>query len=1583
MELLKELLQELKSKEIYLSLDVSGELSVKGKKELLSTELITLLKKHKASLVDLIKAKTTSASTAPVIKKVTGEQAIELSFSQRSLWLQDQIDGGSAHYNIPSAIKLSGTLDSDALQRAFNTILLRHESLRTCFIAADDGEPIQQLREDVDFQVALTDLSTFAQEQQDERIAEIVSAEADKPFDLARDVMLRVQLLKLAPQEHILLATMHHIASDGWSMGILVNEFSRLYTAYLQGQTNPLPPLSIQYGDYAHWQRNYLQGSVLDEQLAYWEKQLADLPVLHGLPLDYPRPAVQSFAGNVYFSRIDKATHESLMTLCQAQGATLFMGLHAAFSVLLARYSNEQDIVIGTPVANREQAEVAGLIGFFVNTLVLRCDLSGNPGFRDLLAQSNTMLLDAYAHQQVPFEQIVERLQPGRSPGHTPLFQIMIVLQNNAQSRFSMPGLSLSEVEDEGEGTAKFDLTLNINESSEGLMLSWGYSSALFNAQTIERMAGHFEVLLSSLLTSPDLNVYAHELVTPLEREQLLDSRSDSEAHAQSGKCLHELFEAQVQREPDKTALVYEGASLSYDELNRRANQLARYLQAQGVKTDTLVGLCVERSLETVIGILAILKAGGAYVPLDPANPQSRLAYMLEDSGVQTVLTSQAVLAQLPLLADKALCLDDEAVKAQLSDMPLENLTVSSLGLTCHHLAYVIYTSGSTGQPKGVLVQHNNVTRLLETSQEHFAFNEEDVWTLFHSYAFDFSVWEIWGALAHGGCLVVVPYWVSRASGDFYQLLEQEKVTVLNQTPSAFNLLIAEDGRAGSKLALRYVIFGGEALNFTKLKPWVERHGDNAPELVNMYGITETTVHVTYRRIWEQDLELCRGASLIGKPLSDLDILLLNDKQVLVPNGIGGEMYVSGQGVSRGYLNREELSAERFVCLPGQGHKRFYRTGDLARRLAGGELEYLGRIDHQVKVRGFRIELGEIEHALADHSAIREALVLAREAGENSTHLVAYLVAGESEIEIEANLLIESVKGHLRQVLPEYMVPSAFVVLESLPLTANGKVNVKALPEPDMTLSRVAYVAPQSQTELVLCAIWQQVLEIDRVGITDNFFSLGGDSMRVVQLVHAAAKVNIRFSAQDVFLHQTIGKLALHLITHGNDDNLLSAPAPLALLGKASDYLADCPKEVEDVYPVTQMQSLMIEKHIEGVENGGVYAPQQLFSFSDPGFSPEAFETSLRFLMQKHPVLRTTFSFCADSQQYLQFVYREVELPLEIFDLTSKNKDEHQAFLEEFIAEDAKCLFIFDGKSLMVRYRLFKVSNSDWKFLISTHHAIDDGWGFVSFINEMFECYEKVKAGDKLQLQHATVNVFKERVALEVEALQSKAMQEFWRDQYEQAETMPRVTVGREPLVYRSKRLSIDSTLFSKLKSFAQANNKQLKTLFLFAYYKALRGLLKQNFISIDVVTSGRSERLSDPVHALGLFWTFVPVHCDMGEEELLSALKLLQTRLIDVENNALFPLYGIRDQSAYACFNYVQFHHSKMADKNSKRSHVDVEYASDRFHHIIDLFTSVNVDGSQAFSEINYWDGLIDIREIDLLMELYIKALENLIDLA
>ncbi|WP_366921436.1 amino acid adenylation domain-containing protein [Pseudoalteromonas maricaloris] len=909
-------------------------------------------------------------------------------------------------------------------------------------------------------------------------------------------------------------------------------------------------------------------------------------------------------------------------------------------------------------------------------------------------------------------------------------------------------------------------------------------------------------------------------------------------------------------------------------------------------------------------------------------------------------------------------------------------MPVSSLGLAPRHLAYVIYTSGSTGQPKGIMVQHQAMLVRQDGWNRVFDLEKRPPVVLqMAGLSVDILLGDMMKALGCGGRLEICPKEVLLSPDKLYQMIQSREITYGDFVPAVIRALTDYLLESGQKLdAMAYISVGCEAWYGRDLRRLKRVIGENT-ECFNLYGQTESVIDASYCRATELVLADVDTVP-VGQPLANTGLYVLNEQQQLQPYGVAGELCVGGKGLALGYAGRAGLTAEKFLAHPfteevGQG---LYRTGDQAVRRADGSLHFVGRDDEQVKIRGFRVEVKEVEGRLLALEAVKAALVLARQDEGQHKRLVGYLL-----FEPGQSCSLAALAEHMRAGLPDYMVPSAFVVLESFPLTANGTVDRKALPAPENILLRDEHVAPSTETEKTLCRIWQEVLGLEELGITDNFFSLGGDSMRVVQLVHAAAKVDMHFSAQDVFRHQTVGGLAQHLQTYVTDRGKKGDAAPLALLGKISDYLADCPSEIEDVYPATQMQSLMIEKHIEGVKYGGVYAPQQLFSFSDPEFNPEALAISLTFLMQKHPILRTTFSYCEDSRQYLQFVHRDVELPLEKFDLTSKNQDEHKAFLNDFIVEDAKRPYTFDGKGLMVRYRLFKVSNSDWKFLISTHHAIDDGWGFVSFINEMFECYERVKTGDKLQLQHAAVNVFKERVALEVEASQSKAKQEFWRGQHEQAETMPRVTFGREPLVYCSKRLVIDSPLFSKLKSFAQAYNKQLKTLFLFSYYKALSALLKQNLITIDVVTSGRSERLSDPVHALGLFWNFVPMHCAMGKEELLPALELLQTKLIDVESNgnALFPLNSIRDRSAYACFNYVQFHHSKMGDKNHKRNHVNVEYASDKFHHAIDFFTSVNVDGSKAISEVNYWDGLIDVQKIDLLMELYIEALENLVDLA
>ena len=708
-------LSELTDAGIELSI-VRGKLKARTFHSEVDPKLLAKIKQYKDDIIVFLTYEQ-QKNQIPVILPLPSNECLTLSFAQQRLWMLDKIDGGSSHYNMPMSLRLDGELNTEAVVQALETIVSRHESLRTCFIEGADGDVQQHVQPASAFALAYHDLSDLSEQAQSQAVETALAEEAEQSFDLSGDLMLRARLLRLSTNAHVLLVTLHHIASDGWSMSILINEFSALYQAYSEGKESPLAPLPIQYGDYAHWQRNWLQGEVLSSQLGFWSEQLKDLPVVHHLPLDRSRPSEQSFVGADYFTEVSGEVHQGLQQLCQGQGATLFMGLHAAFSVLLSRYSNERDIVVGSPVANREQAEVSNLIGFFVNTLVLRSDLSGSPSFMSLLGQSKGMLLDAYAHQQVPFEQIVEHIQPERSLQHSPLFQVMLVLQNNESGELNLPGLSLSPVGAVG-AVAKYELTLTVTETDEGLGLGWEYNTALFEESTIARMASSFNHLLTALVAAPDADVFALPMLAKAEQQALL-SWNDTAADYPSESTIHALFEQQVARTPDAVALEYNGEQLSYGELNARANQLAHYLiNERGVTPDTLVGLCVARSFEMVIGILGILKAGGAYVPLDPDYPEERLAYMLADAKLETVLTQEALAEQLPLTQGQCISLDSEVMLATLAAHATDNSAVADLNAS--HLAYVIYTSGSTGQPKGVMLAHSSVNNYLSFATEQY-----------------------------------------------------------------------------------------------------------------------------------------------------------------------------------------------------------------------------------------------------------------------------------------------------------------------------------------------------------------------------------------------------------------------------------------------------------------------------------------------------------------------------------------------------------------------------------------------------------------------------------------------------------------------------------------------------------------------------------------------------------------------------------------------------------------------------------------------------------------------------------------------
>jgi amino acid adenylation domain-containing protein len=917
---------------------------------------------------------------------------IPLSFSQQRLWFVAQIDPDTPLYNVPEAIDLKGQLNLVALEQGLNEIIRRHDALRTRFTVVD-RQPVQVCTPSRRLALKIVDLSQLPGNARESAARRLLEAEARRPFDLGNDLLLRATLLRLERDHHWAFLTLHHIVADGWSMGVLIREIAALYQAFAAGQASPLPELPIQYTDFTQWQREWLKGEKLASQLDYWRRQLADAPPLR-FPSDRPRSVHATPNGARLNFTLPRTLSNAVKRLSDAEGATLFMTLLAAFKLLLYRYAQQDDIVVGTAIANRHHGETEHLIGFFLNLLVLRTKVSGKLTFRDFLQRVREVALGAFEHQDLPFDKLVEELQPERQLNRNPLFQVVFAVHSGLAPSLNLQQLNVRQLPATSH-TSKYDLSLEFVDTENALTGFLEYSTELFDAATIERLLTHYQTLLESLVNNPEQSIARVQLLPRQEQHKLLRDWNSDRAYTVE-HCLHELVAAQVERTPHAVALNFENQFITYRELDYRANQLAHHLRTHGVGSDVLVSVFMERSVEMVVGLLAVLKAGGAYVPIDPAYPAERVAFILADTAAPVLLTQQSLASALPAHHARVVCMDDPQEEiARASGEPV------ATNVSADNLAYIIYTSGSTGKPKGVMVTHRNVIRLFAATQDSFTFNDRDVWMFFHSYAFDFSVWEMWGALLHGGRLVIVPYWVSRSPDAFYEMLIRERVTVLNQTPSAFRQLcqIVEKstGAVQPALALRLVIFGGEALDFESLGPWFRNYGDEQPRLVNMYGITETTVHVTERPVRLMDLAAHAG-SLIGRPLSDLRGYVLDQQLELLPAGVPGEFYVGGAGVARGYLRRPELTAERFVPDPfsGQQGAQLYRTGDLVRYRAAGELEYLGRVDQQVQIRGFRIEPGEIEAVLEQHAEVHEAVVIAREEAPGEPRLIAYIVAKQN-----------------------------------------------------------------------------------------------------------------------------------------------------------------------------------------------------------------------------------------------------------------------------------------------------------------------------------------------------------------------------------------------------------------------------------------------------------------------------------------------------------------------------------------------------------------------------------------------------------
>ncbi|AYZ36368.1 amino acid adenylation domain-containing protein [Chryseobacterium indologenes] len=1482
---------------------------------------------------------------------------LPLSFGQERMWFLDRLHG-SVQYHIISAFRLTGELDVVSLEKALAYIVDRHEPLHTV-IRQEDGVPYQHLLEAGTWKMDRYGEDSLALD--DESIQSAIDELAILPFDLSAEHMLRAHLIPLSSHEHILVVNIHHIAADGWSLSVLSRELETCYEAFLNGKEPALPMLTIQYKDYSVWQRQ--SESLISKKLDYWKHKLNGIASLN-MPADYARSPKQSVQGDSMKFKVNKILTEQLKAFSLKEDVTLYMTLLTAFKVLLHRYSSQDDICVGGAISGRLQQEFEPLIGFFVNTLALRTDLGGQPDFREALHRVKATLLEAYDHQEVPFERIVGQVQGDRDTSKNPLFQIVFVLQNAPDVEVSALGEVKIEPIPHHYRTSQFDLHFSINETPDGLQADVVYCTDLFKTSTIERLVGHFETLLHSVVSAADVPINRMTMLSTAETEELLYSFSGTPATYPTEQTIVGLFREQAIRTPDNIAVSFEGEHLSYRSLDEQSTALAIRLKKEGVEKGSLVPICTGHCLEMMVGILGILKAGGVYIPVDPEYPEDRIHFILTDTNAPVVLVMENTFPVVKKIYESKLITLD-------GDWTMTGESVELPACDPEQPAYIIYTSGSTGRPKGVIIPHRNVVRLFITSDPLFDFNENDVWTMFHSYCFDFSVWEMYGALFYGGRVVIVPRSIARDTIAFTTLLVNEGVTVLNQTPSAFYVLQEYISLNPVSLQVRYVIFGGEALHPMRLKAWHKIFP--SCKLINMYGITETTVHVTYQEITEKEMN--GSGSIIGKPIPTLRAYILDKDLQPVPVGVPGELCIAGEGVATGYLNREELTAERFVKDPfsKNEYEKLYRAGDLGKWLEDGTIEYLGRIDHQVKIRGYRIELGEIEHAVNTLAEVAENCVVVKNSKDQSDKkLVCYYVPETSSVQhLEKSLFADQVnhlnnrndevmvmmekqiRKALANIIPEYMIPTDIIALEQMPVTSNGKTDRGLLSKlEDQERKRsTGYEAPVSEMEVAITGIWQELLGIERIGVLDNFFEIGGDSIRVVKVAaRIKNRLGVEIGVADIYGARTVRDLASLLENSTRDNgNEIHSEIIRELVELEQKYLPllNTHNQLESVYPMTSIQNGMIYASLRDPDSA-VYHDQFLYPVNRK-IDKLVFEKALKLMVDKHETFRTTFHLGLH-ETGLQAVSRHIPVMVEEFDLSGQDINGVKQYLKVYLEKER--IISFDIQEGPLWRAALLHWNEGTVFILQFHHAILDGWSVAAFNTELFNLYLQLEKNADYQLLPRLNGHYRDFVKEELTRKKQGSDHAFWKAEMEDHQ---RLDIFASEEIYENTVVGYNVEVLHHLKDVAKDYGLSLKSVFLGISLYVTSMLSYRRKITIGLVANNRPI-VEDGDKLLGCFLNTIPFVFDMPEpgESWINYFKKIDEKLKQLEIHDRTPLAEIARINGESSpkenpffdvlFNFINFHIYDELEKDLVNVQLGKESLTDTSFGVANTFLNFSI---------------------------------------